>query len=92
MAKTIVTKSNSLNGRAVQKTGETVISSAIVYLIMWLVEKYVFKSQFEEEVRAMIALVLGDLVRRFLEKGKIVVVPSKYESVANTAEKVKQAV
>lgn len=91
MAKTIETETNSLATRDAKQVGKSALVGSVVYLIIWAFQKYITKSELPTEIHAALSYILGDLVRRFLEKGKIVVVPNKYESVKATAEKITKA-
>ena len=88
MAKAIVNEQGKLQGRDFKKIGETTISAGIIYLLIWLAEKYIFKGSLEEEAKAAISLVVGELIRRwFFEPPKVIeVTGSNTEAIKKARE------
>jgi len=92
MAKTTVLKKNSLQSRDIVKTSQTVIVSAIVYVIIWAVEKYIVKASLVEEVKAAISLIVGMLYTRFIDGNKVVVEVDNITTANEVAKAVKREV
>lgn len=92
MAKTTVLKKNSLQSRDIVKTSQTVIVSAIVYVIIWAIEKYIVKAALVEEVKAAISLIVGMLYTRFIDGNKVVVEVDNITTANEVAKAVKREV
>lgn len=92
MAKTTVLKKNSLQSRDIVKTSQTVIVSAIVYVIIWAIEKYIVKASLVEEIKAAISLIVGMLYTRFIDGNKVVVEVDNITTANEVAKAVKREV
>jgi hypothetical protein len=92
MAKTITTQSNSWQGRDVAKGSETTVYAFAVYLITFLLENYVFKAELEEWAKIGVSVFVGEMARRFFDKGKVIVTPEEGETLKTVKDKVSNAV